>query len=340
MDDAHIVKYGRGSITDVSDAELYNMCKLYGGNAREWLRKFGGLLPEVFRRRLYKRKGFCSIHEFAKKLAGMNERTVDRILNLAAKLEDKPALRLGFESGELSWSKVEKVATIATPSDEMKWLEKTRSLSSKDLGTYVKEVRKSSILSGIPPAGEQKDNAKKIRQGRANFSFKVDQKLNLKLRKYKQQLEKRRKEPLCWNDVFLDLLRRRGDIEEVVHVKVCPDCAKRKADEQCGSRHIPTEVQRLLKAKYGDGCAFPRCYSPWEHYHHTRRFSIKKSNDPNFIVPLCKAHHNLMHTGLVGNEERSPHTWYVKVEVDEDSPKWKVDKKVQQFKNTAESEGF
>jgi hypothetical protein len=69
----------------LTDSELYKKCQEYGLNAKQWLRKFAGLLPEVLRRRLHKRRGYTSIHEFAAKLAGMSEGTVNRILRLAGR---------------------------------------------------------------------------------------------------------------------------------------------------------------------------------------------------------------------------------------------------------------
>ena len=57
----------------LSDRELYKLCKEYGTAARIWRRRFAGLLPEVLERRLYKKKGYTSLYEFAGKLAGMSK---------------------------------------------------------------------------------------------------------------------------------------------------------------------------------------------------------------------------------------------------------------------------
>ncbi|HLG25330.1 MAG TPA: hypothetical protein VI588_00865, partial [Candidatus Gracilibacteria bacterium] len=66
----------------MSDEKLFRLCKYYGEQARAWRQKFCGLLPEVNRRKLHERKGFGSIFEFAKKLAGLSEEQVRRVLNL------------------------------------------------------------------------------------------------------------------------------------------------------------------------------------------------------------------------------------------------------------------
>ena len=54
-------------LKNLSDQELYARCQQYGLNARLWQRKFASLLPEVEERKLYQRKGYGSIYEFAAK---------------------------------------------------------------------------------------------------------------------------------------------------------------------------------------------------------------------------------------------------------------------------------
>ncbi len=59
---------------NLTDEKLYELCKMYGARALEWRRKFIGLLPEVERRKLYRKKGFASVFEFAAKLAGVSQK--------------------------------------------------------------------------------------------------------------------------------------------------------------------------------------------------------------------------------------------------------------------------
>lgn len=135
-------------INILSDAELYRRCKEYGLQARTALRKFAGLLCEVNTRRLYKRKGFASIHEFAAKLAGMSHETTDKILRLAEKLKDKSLLYGLFERGEVGWSKLEIVAYIGTPETDSLWAHKVLTLSTQALVVYVQEIRKQKFEDG------------------------------------------------------------------------------------------------------------------------------------------------------------------------------------------------
>ena len=86
----------------MTDQELYEKARLYGKNALFWRQKFTGLLPEVEKRRLYEKKGFGSIFEFAFKLAGLSEQQVRNALNLARSFSDKPILKALLENGEVS----------------------------------------------------------------------------------------------------------------------------------------------------------------------------------------------------------------------------------------------
>ena len=67
----------------ISDKDLYNYCKKVGFNARIWYRKFLATIPEVAKRRLYKKYGYCSIHEFAAKMAGVSHDNVDEVLRVS-----------------------------------------------------------------------------------------------------------------------------------------------------------------------------------------------------------------------------------------------------------------
>ncbi len=127
------------SESNLSDEVLFELCQKYGKNAKIWMRKFACLLPEVFKRQLYRRKRFASIHEFAACLAGMNYSATDQVISLFRALEDKPILRGLIE--EYGWSKVRVVASISTPATDEFWAGKVKILSKGALETYVRGLR-------------------------------------------------------------------------------------------------------------------------------------------------------------------------------------------------------
>ena len=103
---------------NMTDEKLFSLCKYYGEQARLWRQKFCGLLPEVNRRKLYEKKGFGSIFEFAKKLAGLSEEQVRLTLNIEKRLEEMPKLKELLTTGTVSVNKLARIVSIAAPENE------------------------------------------------------------------------------------------------------------------------------------------------------------------------------------------------------------------------------
>lgn len=125
----------------LTDEKLLQLCQRYGEQARRWRQKFAGLLPEINKRRLYEKKGFRSIFEFAAKLAGMSEEQVRLVLNLEKRFEDKPLLQSMLENGDVSVNKLVKIASIATSENQEILANQVRILSTRALETLVRGER-------------------------------------------------------------------------------------------------------------------------------------------------------------------------------------------------------
>ena len=128
-------------ICSVTDEKLFELCKRYGTSALLWRQKFTGLLPEVNRRRLYERKGFSSIFEFAARLCGLSQDQVHLALNLEKRFEKMPTLKKMLEDGEVSINKLTRVASIATVENQEELAEKVKILPVSALNTLVKDEK-------------------------------------------------------------------------------------------------------------------------------------------------------------------------------------------------------
>jgi len=207
-------------ITKLTDKELFKLCQQCGSNIRRFQKEFAAYLPEVEKRRLYKHHGCHTLYEFAAKLAGMTNDTVDDIMNVNKKLEDKPELQnLISKQG---WSKVKVVATIATPETQKFWAEKVEIMSKETLKTFVKELRKegneitangqtglfanNKELSIPEISGPGPSTPVEISQKTA-ITFKLDGDAETKLKIFKHRLKKKTKEPLDWNQTMKELLK-------------------------------------------------------------------------------------------------------------------------------------
>lgn len=287
----HIVSvYSPFHLIHMTDSELYQKCKEYGTNARLWMRKFEGLLPEVYRRRLYRRRGFASIHEFAAKLAGMSHAKVDRILQLSKKLEDKPKLKEVFENGKVSYSKLKTVAYIANPKTDKIWAEKVQNESQLKLEMAVKREKSAkSVLKDTFQSEPQ----------RSKLTFDVDPQVELKFRALRQKLEKQSGETMSYGEVLeklMGMLAKEEKIQEEkqVIIKICPDCAKKRS-EKTKSRNVPRVVKRLVLARQNNQCARTHCTHPPSDLHHANGYALTKTHSPEGLEYLCKHHHKLAH---------------------------------------------
>ncbi|MBI2634770.1 hypothetical protein HYW82_03840 [Candidatus Peregrinibacteria bacterium] len=144
------------TIENLSDKDLYFLCKKYGDQALDWRRKFIGLLPEVNKRRLFEKHGFTSIFEFAAKIAGVSKEQVCRALNLEKKFDDKPVLHSMLVEGKISINKLARIASIATVENEKSLAKSAKVLPYRALETLVRDEKIISESVRAHMSGRQK----------------------------------------------------------------------------------------------------------------------------------------------------------------------------------------
>jgi len=259
----------------LSDKKLYGLCKQYGENALYWRRKFTGLLPEVNRRRLYEKKGFGSIFEFAKKLCGISEEQVRRVLNLEERFKDKPTLHKALISGEISINKLARITSVATPENEGFWAKKVSQLPNRALETFVRDVKNEDQNGLFEPKTENK-------------SVHVHKLEGLHLESdVEEELLKLRGKGIDISQLLREFLERRK--LEIAQEKEELGAMSAK------SRYIPVKIRRHLQREYGAKCSMENCVKSATTIHHTQRFALSQSHDPKYLAPLCKEHHIIAH---------------------------------------------
>ena len=317
----------------MNDGELFEYCRKVGLKARMWKNRFIAALPEVYKRRLYKKKGFCSIYEFAAKMAGISKNVVDEMLRIDEKLHDKPRLKALIPDKGLN--KVRLVANVVDKGTEKFWIEKINTMTKSALETYLRESRKSHPGMGreLKPDLRQ-DSAQNTLFGSGNsisssedssipgkqtFTIQIDPETELELRKLKQKIEKEKKEVVDWNTVMKELVTKAHESSPRKQKKII---RRRKSTKV--TRHIPAHKKREILQKFNGKCAFPSCRQPGGFLHHVKRFALHKNHE--HIVPLCKTHHELAHQGLIENETRGPAHWRIKTQPDKKCPTYNIDR--------------
>lgn len=282
------------------DQTLHQQFSEYGQNAREWMRKCALLLPEIDRRRVWRKKGFGSIYEYAGKLAGMSRSSVEEALRVLKKIEEFPALKEVVETRGVH--RVRPLLSVLTPETQVFWAEKAKSMSKHTLQTYVQNYRLES------------------RPGTETQSVK----LSLDLSPALVERLKRLKGERTWEECFESLLR--GGTEQTIQVELEP--------VRMASRHIPVRIQRHVRARTGGLCAYPGCVKEATSLHHAQRWRLEKVHDPARLHGLCTEHERLAHLGLIENEEISPSEWSLRQQPDFLSHKRFVDQFVALYRPT------
>jgi len=289
--------YQNSGNKNLTDKELYELCKTYGEKALHWRRKFTGLLPEVNRRRLYEKKGFVSIFEFAKKLCGLSEEQVRLTLNLDRRFEDKPALKVLLVNGEVSINKLTRLSSVATSENESFWAEKVQQLSQSAIETLVRDEKQNGLFE---PQNEAKSlRAQKLAVGSDELNLAPDVMAELlKLQAKGIDVSEVLREMLEERKLKIALEKERLSAEaEALAVRQGAGLAGQAAGlARAPFRHIPAKIKRHLEKEYGTKCSIEGCGRGAQVIHHTQRFALAGTHNPKYLAPLCKQHHAIAHT--------------------------------------------
>ncbi len=257
-----VVNLSCPKLLNMSEKQLYQKCLKWGARCREARAKFEGLLPLVEKSRLWEKKGFGSIFEFAAKLAGLSHEQVRRVLSLDERLSDRPLLQNAIRQGEISVNKMARIVSIATPENQQELLETAKNLSKSALETFVRDQK------SVPGHAHSETTSREVK-----LHEDVRERLN-------------------------DLQNKGIDINELIREaldKRDQEIAEAYVETPAKSRYVPAPVKRAIKKEHGTKCSVPGCSRPSCTLHHTRRFALTKSHNPAYIAPLCKAHHEIAH---------------------------------------------
>ena len=275
------------NFTQLSDDQLFHMAKRYGKNALLWRRKFIGLLPEIYKRRLYEKKNYESIFVFAKKLAGLSEKQVRMVLNLEKRFEETPKLKTLLVNGEVSVNKLARVVSIATPENQEELSEKVKILSQSAVETLVrdeklvrKEISKSKIQNGLH---KPKIGVKSLRAQTLNKQLNLSEEVTEKLAELQEK-------GIDVNKMLLKMLEKRDQEIQEEKEEIARESKPAK------SRYISKKVKNIIQKEHGTKCSIRACCKKAEVLHHSQPFALSKTHDPRFLAPLCKEHHTIAHS--------------------------------------------
>lgn len=298
-------------ISKMSDKDLYKLCKHYGYMTLEARRKFIGLLPEVYKRKLFEKKRFGSIYEFAGKLAGVSNDQVDLTLRLEKKFEDKPVLLRALVEGEVSVNKLSRISSIATEENQEELFEKTKHLSNRAVEVFVRDVKHVSNLQNGEAKNENQNGLHKPKNDRKSVHVQEfaeggsvhvqrteEEKLELAQDVEKQLLELKDK-GIDINEFLRSILKKRKEKIEKQKKEIGEEEMKKYREKMRGetgsSRYLNVRIRKVIAEEHGTKCSIPHCKKRAKTIHHTQRFALNPAHDPRFLAPLCREHHEIAH---------------------------------------------
>lgn len=254
----------------MNDNQFYKLHKKIGSAALNERRKFIGMLPEAYERKLHIKKNYESIFVYAAKLCGLSREQVNRVLNLERKFKDTPVLHTLLVEGKVSHYKLDRIASIVTPDNQEELAQQVEVLSRRAVDTMVRDFKIENGLS----------KPKNICESLSGQTLELNEEVQ-------ERLENLKEKGLNVNKILMDLLdKREEEIErEKMEIKV----------DKTESRYIPVRIRKLVEKEYGTVCSAPNCFRKSEELHHTNRFALSKEHNPHFLAPLCKAHHEIAH---------------------------------------------
>jgi len=298
---------------DGADLQLHRQFVRYGTNAKEWMQKCILLLPEIQRHKIWAKKRFGSIYEYAAKLAGMSHRQVDNALWVLNRIEGRSELMKVVE--EKGVNAVRPIVTIATVENDKFLAEKASAMSMHELEVFAKGVRSGKCNDEVYEKLQiEFPRARDFQPGKVQISMELPSEVAEQLKKLKGDRD--------WGELMSEFLQFRE--EKFQREKPEPVVTE--------SKHVPAEIDRFVCGRDNNICAFPGCFRACAELHHADGFALVKVHNPDRIFCLCEGHHDLAHRGLIENEHLPPAFWRVRSEPDRASPRFAIDRSVERHR--------
>lgn len=316
-------------ILSAKDKEIHDQFSRYGKNAKEWMNKCVLMLPKIEKNRIWEKKGFFSIYEYAAKIAGMSRNKVNEGLRILKKTENLPAIRRVIEKRGIF--AVKPVVNIATEKTDLFWARKAFEMNKGTLEIFVRDYRKEQeekfletdnpgLKLGRPGAGSpinygsdkprifQKNLDQNVedRNSRIQVSMKLDLEISNALKEIKGEGN--------WNEVMRKLLKfsKKGleDEQKQLETKekqLQKELKKEKPEKIKSNNHtVNAAIKKYIKKRSKGRCEHPNCNKPGKHIHHLEPFALKKEHDPDKLVYLCEEHHQIIHLGYIDDSQITP----------------------------------
>jgi hypothetical protein len=101
-------------------------------------------------RESWKRLGFARLSDYAEERLGVSSRELQELARVGAKLDRLPALEAALAAGRIGFSKARLIASVASASEEGRWIERAQRLSTRALAEEMREATTEDGMARAP----------------------------------------------------------------------------------------------------------------------------------------------------------------------------------------------
>jgi hypothetical protein len=284
------------------------------------------ILQKIDAARAYLDLGHPSLFDYAVKGLKLSESTALNFINVARKAMQVPALKQQIESGDLSVSKARKIVPVLTLQNQAEWIEKAKTLSSRQI---EKEVAR------VMPQEATPERVRYVSETRANVSLGLNENALASVRRV-QDLESQRLKRAVSIEEAIEAMsaaylekndpmkkaqrherRRLEKIQSEMEQKsdsapnatsapITQPGPSTQADHSDVTGHasrqpLSAAIEHEIQLRDQGQCTYQNAHGSrcnqtrWLHIHHVQPVSHGGKNSLENLVTLCSAHHRMTH---------------------------------------------
>jgi hypothetical protein len=296
--------------------------------------RVAGLLRDIKQERAFEVFGHANVVQYAWHEHQLSRRQTLDLLAIGRRLADLPVIDAALAAGDLDKTKAREILRVATPATEVAWLGRAASVTSRELERLV-----SASAFGDAPSDESPPlrpaRVRRVFEMDAIEADLLDQalvQLRLQTSTTREEIDDGALLALLARQVLdepaPDTAPRGGEPYRVI-VQHCPACEETRSGDALVSdtiidealcdalltdmlpgptqghvtRTIPPAMRTAVLCAYEFRCAVPGCrHRRFLDVHHLEERQHGGDHRLSNLIPLCPAHHRVLHAGHLGAE--------------------------------------
>ncbi|MDZ4244834.1 MAG: HNH endonuclease signature motif containing protein, partial [Candidatus Gracilibacteria bacterium] len=243
------------------------------------------LIPEIYKKEIYKSYGCANIYEYAARFGGgLSAGVVDKVIKVEKKLSEVSCQNLFETVREQGVHKVAMVAFMATKENEKELIKMVENLPKPAVQEYSREMR--GKISRAPMKIEL-DGVMRYQLEKMKHKMRVQSNKEILKRLIQAQFDH------FFPGENFEEVKDDGEIAEIVGGRAEAEAVKKSKKI---TRYIPKQKRTETLTKTGGRCSSPNCERPATEFHHENGYAKTKSHDN--LIALCKLHHKIIHAGI------------------------------------------